>query len=165
MATLTTAYDVAVDPLSVKISWVAPYDNSEPIDAFEVLIRTSDSTTYSAVPSPCATTLALFCFVPLSTLRTTPFSLSRNNLVVVKARAHNQFGYGDYSEPNTAGATVQTEPDQITTITLDIATSHNTQIVLNWPALVDDATGDSAILSYHLQWDQAGGTILYDLRG
>ena len=44
------------------------------------------------------------CFIPLSVLRASPFSLQYNDLVVAKARARNIWGYGAYSESNTSGA-------------------------------------------------------------
>jgi hypothetical protein len=48
----------------------------------------------------------MLCYVPVQTLRAAPFNLPYDKLVVMKARARNQFGFGDYSETNTAGARV-----------------------------------------------------------
>lgn len=46
----------------------------------------------------------------MTTLRTT-YGLTLGTLVVAKVSATNSLGDGDYSEPNTSGATIQTEPE------------------------------------------------------
>ena len=88
-------------------------------------------------------------------------------MVVVKARAYNQFGDGDYSEPNVSGATILIEPNVIVDLpVIDIVVSSTTQIKLDWNELTGDATGGSPIDSYHLQWDQGLNTDTYsDLKG
>lgn len=40
----------------------------------------------------------------MSVLRSSPYSLSYNSLVVAKGAAMNSIGWGDYSIANTAGA-------------------------------------------------------------
>jgi hypothetical protein len=40
----------------------------------------------------------------MSDLTAAPYSLSFDDLVQVKIRAHNTFGYGSYSPINTSGA-------------------------------------------------------------
>lgn len=131
MAPLTTSYDTGVNAKAVKITWVAPYANSETIIDYEIQIRTVVATVFSLETVTCNGAVApiktqLYCFIPLTTLRIGPFSLIRKALVVAKARARNQFGIGEYSELNVSGALVQTEPDNMTIITLDILVSSNT---------------------------------------
>jgi len=46
----------------------------------------------------------------MTTLRTAPFSLTYGTLVVAKAQAYNNIGWGTLSSANTAGVTIQTEP-------------------------------------------------------
>jgi hypothetical protein len=36
MAALTTSYDTGVEPKKVKVTWVAPYANSETIIDYEI---------------------------------------------------------------------------------------------------------------------------------
>ena len=69
---------------------------------------------------------------------------------MAKVRARNIFGYGDYSEPNVSGATVQVEPFAAAAPTLDITASSLTEIKVDWEELTDDATGGSPITSYDL---------------
>lgn len=53
----------------------------------------------------------------LAVLRSDPYNLQFDVLIEVKARARNQFGYGDYSEPNVVGARIQVEPVKVGVIT------------------------------------------------
>lgn len=171
MFTLTTSYETGVDPTSVKITWVQPYSNSEPILDYQILIRRHDLSTFTedlvncnGAVDPAKT--ALSCFVPLSVLRAIPYSLQFNELVVAKARARNAWGYGAYSEINTSGAFIQTEPVAPASPVLDIVTSTLNKIKVDWPALTGLKTGESPITSYNLQWDAGTNKATWsDLQG
>jgi hypothetical protein len=94
MVTLSTSYDTINKPKFVKITWAKPYENSETIIDYEIQIRTIVATVFSLDTVNCNGTTdpvksQLYCFVPLATLRTGPFSLIRKTLVVAKARARN----------------------------------------------------------------------------
>lgn len=109
MPRLTTSYD-ASEPTSVKLSWDPAYDNSEPVDAYQILIRQSDDS-YTELVAECdgsqdPVLTQLYCSVILSTLRDAPYSLQFDNLVVARIRAHNQFGWAEYSAENIEGAYV-----------------------------------------------------------
>jgi len=52
------------------------------------------------------------CSVPMTTLRN-DFGLTQGTLIVVRVKAANVIGYGDYSEINTAGAVIETEPHKM----------------------------------------------------
>jgi hypothetical protein len=72
------------------------------------------------------------CIIPLTTLRTT-FSLTIGSAVIAKARAKNAIGYGQYSQPNTNGALIQTEPGKMNTPTNGTVTLSSIEI--SWAAL------------------------------
>lgn len=166
MAPVVTSYSLPSQPLEIKITWIKPYDNSEPVIDYEILIQKADGSFAEATECNGRTTSiiqSMLCYVPVQTLRAAPFNLPYDKLVVMKARARNQFGFGDYSETNTAGARVQVEPVQMPPITLDIVTSTINTIKLDWNALVGAETGSSPILSYHLQMDSGVGWA--DVRG
>lgn len=59
------------------------------------------------------------------------FNLAFQDLVVVRARAYNSLGNGEYSQINTSGATILTEPAKMT-LGFNAATSTTTSIVLEW---------------------------------
>jgi hypothetical protein len=46
----------------------------------------------------------------MSVLKASPFYLTYNYLVAVKARAYNARGWGSYSSANTGGAYIETIP-------------------------------------------------------
>ena len=171
MHTLVTSYDAGVDVTAVKIEWVEPYDNSEPIIDYEVLIRQSDGLTFTEETTHCNAQedppkSQRYCFIPLTVLRASPYNLEFEDKVVAKARARNVFGYGHYSEPNLLGAAIQVEPFTVEEPVLDIASSSLTQIKLDWPELQGDNTGQSPITSYNLQWDaNTNGVTWTDLKG
>jgi hypothetical protein len=48
----------------------------------------------------------------MTTLRTN-YNLLLGNNVIAKVRAKNGIGFGDFSQPNSNGATIQTEPLQM----------------------------------------------------
>jgi len=48
----------------------------------------------------------LYCEVPLTTLRTGPFSLPLGKIVVAKVRALNAIGYSNFSQVNNVGAQI-----------------------------------------------------------
>lgn len=90
-----------------------------------------------------------YCYIKLSTLRAAPYSLNFNNLVEIKIRAHNKFGWSNYSPSNVDGARVQVEPVKISKIVLNATESTLTSISLSWTQLASQLeTGGSQIQSY-----------------
>lgn len=88
------------------------------------------------------------CEVPMATLRA-DFGLLQGELIVVRVKAANRIGYGDYSEINTDGALIAVEPHQM------IAPYQGTDIDINkievkWFALEDLNQGGSPVQSYNL---------------
>ena len=89
----------------------------------------------------------------MTEIRTTT-GLAVDYLIQVKVLAHNGDGSGDYSEINTSGATIETAPLIMNTITSYSTT--NTAITLTWTALTTGAsTGGSSVVvtSYEILWD------------
>jgi hypothetical protein len=82
-------------------------------------------------------------------------SLSVNTLIQVSVRAHNQNGWGAYSELNIVGATIETLPTQAAAPTFDPLLSSNSQIVLLWTSLTGSSTGGSSVTidNYEIYWD------------
>lgn len=79
-------------------------------------------------------------------------------VVQAEVRAHNANGWGDYSNVNTVGGTIQTIPTSAPTLSVGAATSA-TQAQVTWAALTGvQATGNNAITSYGLEWDQGTST-------
>ena len=164
MATVTTT----IDSDNVKITFVAPDDNGDSITGYDIEIRYSDGTTF-AESSDCDGSTGLiigqlYCTVAMATLRDGPtYNLAYADLVVVRARAYNSIGTGDYSQVNTDGATVETEPGTMTDPYRGSSTD-TTQIEINWDALTD--IGGSAITSYHLETEVIVGSGTWtDLQG
>lgn len=99
------------------------------------------------------------CSVPMTTLRTLT-SLPRDSLIRVKVRAYNAKAggsYGQYSEVNTAGATIETEPTNLSVVSIDVSATTNTATRVTWTALTGSSRGglDVAILDYEVYWDQS----------
>jgi hypothetical protein len=68
---------------------------------------------------------SLQCTVPMSALRTLT-SLPRDSLIRVKVRAFNIKGTGSFSEVNTEGATIETEPTNLIVASIDVPSTTNT---------------------------------------
>ena len=72
-----------------------------------------------------------------------------NDKVIVKIRANNSIGWGEYSEDNSVQAVVETEPAEMDPPEQGINTTP-LQIEVTWTALTGDDTGNSPITSYEL---------------
>lgn len=140
------------DATTIRISWTSPYSNSESISEYEILIQAQNGELYNSERcngSSASVLTTRECFVPLSVLRAAPFSLEFDELISVKARAYNQFGWAEFNQLNDEGARVQSEPSTIDSISLIAPTSTLSTLVVEWPEVTED--GNSPILSYHLQ--------------
>ena len=98
------------------------------------------------------------CVVPMSTIRTLTL-LPRDSLIRVKVRAYNARGIGQFSEMNTLGATVETEPTNLMLVSIDVPSTSNTQTKVVWTPLTGSARGgkDVAVTKYEVFWDQSTG--------
>lgn len=97
-------------------------------------------------------------------MRASPYENEFDELVQAKIRAHNQFGWSNYSPVNLAGARIQVEPLKVQSIDLDIVSSTLTTLQLSWPELTThEETGGSPILSYLLQ--QKVGEVWVNVKG
>jgi len=92
----------------------------------------------------------------MSAIRTLT-SLPRDSLIRVKVRAFNVKGTGSWSEVNTAGATIETEPTNLMVVSIDVPSTTNTQTQVDYTALTGSSRGgkDVAITQYEVFWDQS----------
>jgi hypothetical protein len=90
----------------------------------------------------------------MDVLRTT-YNYGFRDLVLFKFRSYNAYGWSlDYSDANSAGATIRTEPEPVGTIYVNDFETTTEQISVYWSALTDGSKiGDSTVLSYNLEWD------------
>jgi predicted phage tail protein len=100
----------------------------------------------------------------MSVLTASPFSLVFDQLVQVHVAAINVVAQGSFSAMNTVGALVKQKPDIMSSLTRGALTS-TSLIQVTWTLPTTPANGNSAILSYHLIWDEGLGTTNIDLVG
>lgn len=149
----------STDPTEVEISWAAPDDHSSPITSYEILFLKSNGEfahELTRCDGELPTVLAdRKCSVPMSTIRTLT-GLPRDSLIRVKVMASNAKGNGQFSEVNTAGATVETEPTNLSVVSIDMSQTTNIATRVKWTALTGSRRGgkDVLITSYELFWDQ-----------
>lgn len=93
----------------------------------------------------------MFCWVSMETLSAAPYSLAFQAVIEAKVQALNERGYSDISDPSN-GATIARLPSAMGDPRSGSTTNVN-QIEIEWDALSSPANGDSAILSYSLEWD------------
>lgn len=159
MATVTTSLDSSTG--GVQISWTNPSSNGAAVTSYYIEIQ-DNSGVWRTETTDCdgnnnAIFFARACTIPMSTLTSAPFSLTLGALVQVRASAINVYGQSTPSAVNTVGATISTVPVQMTAPTRGSATSES-QLQVNWATLTGTDTGNSAILSYSLYWDNGSGT-------
>jgi len=149
----------STDPTEVEISWAAPDDHSSPITSYEILFLMSNGEfahELTRCDGELPTVLAeRKCSVPMSTIRTLT-GLPRDSLIRVKVMASNAKGNGQFSEVNTVGATVETEPTNLSVVSIDMSQTTNTATRVKWTALTGSRRGgkDVLITLYELFWDQ-----------
>jgi hypothetical protein len=153
----------ATTPTEVEVSWPLPNDHSSVIQSYEILFMLANGD-FAKELTRCdgalpAVVSARKCSVPMATLRTLT-ARPRDSLIRVKVRAFNAKGSGAFSEVNTAGATIETEPTNLSVVSIDVPSTSNTATKVVWTALTGSARGgwDVAITQYEVYWDQASGT-------
>lgn len=88
------------------------------------MIQKSDGVNYAEDTTNCLGTSGsvksnMYCDVPMSVLRTSPYSLAQGSIVKAIARAENANGWGTYSQVNIAGALVEITPQAMTSFGYD----------------------------------------------
>jgi hypothetical protein len=104
----------------VKISWTEPTANFRPVLGYQVLIETSTANNFIESKALCdggAQATPKYCLVDMHDLRAAPFGLPYDRLIRAKVIARNERGESAASEPNSAGARVQVQPDPVPTPT------------------------------------------------
>jgi hypothetical protein len=88
------------------------------------------------------------------------YALLLNDLIIATVEAKNVVGYSNPSAENTNGELAQTEPQAPPNApTKGLTNSNNSQIEVDWLALVNDYTGGSAITNYELLMAVGSGTL------
>jgi hypothetical protein len=94
---------------------------------------------------------ALQCDIPLSILTDPPYNLVLGDLIQATVAAGNAQGYGEASQVNIEGGTVQTEPVKTQGLVFESGSSTTTAITISWTEPSGDSqTGGSPILSYYI---------------
>ncbi|CDW74138.1 pa14 multi-domain protein [Stylonychia lemnae] len=171
---IPTTPEVTIEGIFIKIKWYAPNNNNLPITAYRIKIKDNTNNNnilnYQESIQHCngaSSTIMtnLFCMIPMSVLRTTPFNLPFQSQILVQVQASNQRGWGDLSVDNTDIPTIQTAPRTMTIPQRDSSTS-TSQIVVNWQTISSPDNGDSDVTSYNLQWDAGSdGLSWFSLQG
>lgn len=161
MSSVTTSIDVPTG--GVLISWTMPHDGYQSIINYLVEIQTSTGAWKQDVSNCKGSDPAMLtCLIPMSVLIATPYNLNFDTLIVVRATAQNSYGFAKYpSVANTDGARIRITPSQMAAPTIVLHT--DTTIQVRWVELTGVQTGNSPILSYNLYWDNASGSIVYEL--
>jgi len=119
-----------------QFEWAAPFDNYDPVDEFELMIRKADGTFYrDSVNCPGTPVSVTSCQIEMDTLREAT-GLVQGDLVRGKIRAHNINGWGAYSQVNFIGSLIETRALPMDLPTYDIPESTNTMIKLYWTPLI-----------------------------
>ena len=105
--------------------------------------------------------IQLYCLIPMSTFRDTPFNKVQGDAIKAKVLAYNERGWSLVSSETVTSSVIEVEPHQITDFSNGDQTSHQ-QVHVQWTAPDD---GGSPILSYVLHWDQGLGSDFVELAG
>jgi hypothetical protein len=150
----------SIDPATggVVITWTAPSARGQVITAYSIEFANKAQTTWTTVAA-CdgaapATRDALRCVVAMSVFTdAATFGYIFDDVVFVRVKATNSYGYGELSEPcDDTGARIRVVPTKMAAPTEDLA-STDTQIILHWIPLTGVDAGNSDVIAYSLFWD------------
>ena len=150
----------SIDTLTggVVITWVAPSARGDPITAYTIEIANKAQDAWSTVPTCDGTDPtvrdALRCVVPMTTFTGPTFGYLFNDVVYVRVKATNSYGYGVLSQPcDDSGARIRSVPIKMNA-PVESLLSTDTQILLSWTPLTGVDAGNSDIIAYSLYWDE-----------
>jgi hypothetical protein len=150
----------------VIISWTAPGDQGSPITAYTVRLLNKTSNTYEVYTTHCDGASALIitnraCPPILMSVFISTLGYSAGDLVKARIVATNAIGTGIQSEPNTAGAVIQTVP--LGPTGLSIISSSQTEATLTWNSIHSPPeNGYSTVTDYKVYWDNGPSTPAFD---
>jgi hypothetical protein len=138
----------------VLIDWVRPFNGGKTITGYKIYIRQTENI-YSINLVDCdgstsSITSATQCQVPLSSLTSSPYSLSLGATVDVKVIAYNSYGDSEYSEVGS-GATVALVPDMPIDLENDLDVTNDIRIGFNWAD--GPSSNGQATLDYTISFD------------
>jgi hypothetical protein len=137
------------------VTWTAPDDGGSPITGYTVSILQSDAG-YSVDFTNCdmSSSTAVTCTIPVTALRTTPYSLEWGSSVYAKVIATNAYGNSVESTAGN-GAMITTTPDVPTSVVEVYADRTKSTLGLSWTAPV--FTGGDVIIDYQINIAEQGG--------
>lgn len=130
------APSTSIDGLTVRINWVAPNARGYKITRYIIKIRQSDNLSFSEEPVSCDGSdtnimAGLTCNVPISTLKTTPYSISWGLSIYATVTAVNVYGLSVESLEGN-GAIILTIPDAPINLVNVASITRGTKIGLSW---------------------------------
>ena len=120
-------------PDNVIISWTSPDNGGSPITGYTVTIRQADGSTFTSDLTNCdmSASTATTCNVPVSSLRTSPYSLQWGSSVYAKVFATNIYGNSLVSDEGN-GAIITTSPDRPLNLAEDTLQRTKSTLGLTW---------------------------------
>lgn len=134
----------------VDITWDEPAIQGSPITEYRILVRQSDSVTFSTELTNCDGTEQTIidtrlCSVPIDLLRSSPFSLTWGSSVVATITAFNTYGTSQTSEEGN-GAVILTNPDAPLNLQEIVVSKTATSISVQWTE--GAANGGDDVIDY-----------------
>ncbi|MCP3681809.1 MAG: fibronectin type III domain-containing protein, partial [bacterium] len=149
----------------VKVSWDLSDDGGLPITKYEIKFQDNTSA-YKLETTNCDGTQSSiisqkYCLIPMLSLASSPLSLPLDTLLVGKVSATNIIGTSTSSSPNTTGIKVQGKPLSPPSIPTEGTNTNDSQIEVDYTALVSPNTGYSSVTSYSLEWDSGSNGLSF----
>lgn len=146
-------------PDSVTVTWTAPTTNGAAISAYIITVRQSDGATYTVDSVNCngaASTIVaqMYCTIPVTTLRATPYSLAYGSSIFAKVTAINEKGASTESNPGN-GAIIITNPDAPISLTEDTSKRTASTLGLTWAQAAFN--GGATVTDYQVSMSTSGG--------
>lgn len=149
-----------INSANVDISWNVPSNGGSPITRYTIKVRKSDGVTYTEDSTNCdgsntSILASSTCSIPISTLRTSPYSLAWGDSVYVIVTATNVVGTS-LASPEGNGAILLTYPDPPVSLANDVAVTTEMTIGITWSE--GAANGGTPVIDYRISYVLEGGS-------
>jgi hypothetical protein len=136
-------------PDDVVLTWTPPDDGGSTITGYTVSIRHSDLSTFSVDATNCdmSSSILTTCTVPVTSLRSSPYSLEWGSSVFAKVIAVNIYGNSIESTDGN-GAVITTSPDAPINLAEVVVERTKSTLGLSWDAAA--FTGGDVIIDYRI---------------
>lgn len=158
---------------SVTVQWDLPHNGGSFVTKYDVELAAKDGTwhhelSYCNAQVSSSIITNRLCTIPMHVLQATPFEFELGDVIMARVSAENVIGSSEFSQASSheSSARIQTVPSAPSGLCTEGPQTSTSQIHILIDAVTGEASGNSPILSYHIQSDMGSAEAEWtDLKG